>query len=182
MRRLRRSIRDIRRQQAVATVNVAEVVKRGSIEKLQSRAKPFSWAGQMGKQGNVLIQYASMIYYSGSHRAVTHGENLVREHRSQGLKWTECYLTLLNLLVILMTEDQPSSLWNCAVGEALARFCYGYEASLADFVGPPSDKNKAEWLKLEQMRVDRNNGRLAFADEEARKAAKLEEKRKSTLE
>ena len=64
----------------------------------------------------------------------------------------------------------------------MARFCYGYEASLADFVGPPSDKNKAEWLKLEQMRVDRNNGRLAFADEEARKAAKLEEKRKSTLE
>ena len=62
LRRLRRAVRDIQRQQAVATVNVAEVVKRGSREKLQLRAKPFSWSGQTGKQGNVLIQYASMIY------------------------------------------------------------------------------------------------------------------------
>ena len=178
LRRLRRAVRDIQRQQAIATVNVAQVVRQGSREKLQLRAKPFSWSGQTGKQGNVLIQYASMIYFSGNQPAVNHGENFVRDHRSQGLKWTECYQLGLALLDILMTEDSPSSLWECAVGEAIARFCYGYEASLADFVGPPTDKNKAEWTKLEQLRVDRNNGRLAHADEEARRAAKLEDKRK----
>ena len=118
------------------------------------------------------------MIYSGNQRAVNHGESFVRDHRSQGLKWTECYQLGLAFLDILMTEDSPSSLWECAVGEAIARFCYGYEASLADFVGPPTDKNKAEWTKLEQLRVDRNNGRLAHADEEARRAAKLEDKRK----
>ena len=125
-----------------------------------------------------MIQYASMFYYSGSHRAVIRGENSIREHKLQGLDMTKCYQLGLALLDALMTEGSPSSLWDCAVGEVLARFCYGYEASLADFVGPPCDKKKPDWSNLDKLRVDRSSGRLAHADEEARRAAKLEEKRK----
>ena len=177
-RRMRRAIRDIRRQQSVNTLNVAEIVMKGSQITLQKRAKTFSWAGITGKQGSVLVQYAAMIYGGGGQLGVTHGEKWVRERKLSGVKNVDTYLYSLTLLDILMREDQPNNLWGCAIGECLARFCYGFEQSTASFVGPASQTNKAPLFDaLERMRVDMPSWRLAAADEESRRAARLDAKK-----
>ena len=176
MRKALRNARALQRQQEVATTDVAGLVLKGSSSRYQKRARPYSWSHLAGRQQNVLIQYASLVYFSGARRASQHGADFVADHKLSGLEMTKVYLVVINMLDVLFCEDRPESLWACGVGEALARFAYGYEMCLADYYGPPSSSNKPDFSLLDVLRVDKSHGKLSSVDQEVKKALKLNKK------